>query len=365
MSRYFFEMLAEAKECERRMSECELFIEEKIYGRRDFISKMNQKNKRIVKQTANGDTALADHTTITTVNDYHTTNPFPLRKNEHTEDDHSNSFDDSVPHGYDENQGIRRKMYRKMEEQGELDGYASILKELSDHIFSHGRGHSYPFHTFLSQLSWLNETDDTRPTIPPSQDSFRDGTLYTTCVYAEIRLMIILRATLTAFNDGLDGKKLEAMVQQIIDSNNELYELKRKLDSGRCALYKKLKLHWAERNSKWNCFPPLKRGYRLLNMLGKGGFAEVWEVFDPITLTVHAAKLHILSPDMELTERGNVVMRVKNEIDIHKSCRTHQHIVDMKACFEMGDNMLATILELCEGKSTKLCCKIFKKNYLQ
>ncbi|BAM41769.1 protein kinase [Theileria orientalis strain Shintoku] len=258
--------------------------------------------------------------------------------------DHNEVFSARVPSG-----GVNKWIYSKMEERGEMDGYHQLLHELGTLMFA-GGSQVLGFTSMPQQLDWLDETDTNRVTVPPSQDTFRDGTLYTTCCYAEIKLMKVLQSSLYMMKTVKNrGRELVALVlEQILEANSELFDLKKKLDNGRSALYKKLKLHWAERNSKWGGFPPLKRGYRLLNMLGKGGFAEVWEVFDPITLTVQAAKLHILSHDMDAVERGNVVMRVKNEIDIHKTCRTHPNIVNMKACFEMGDNMLATILELCD-----------------
>ncbi|KAF5153299.1 Protein kinase domain protein [Theileria parva strain Muguga] len=262
----------------------------------------------------------------------------------YNEFEHNENYSNRVPSG-----GVNKWIYSKMEERGEMEGYHLVLHELGMLMFSGGT----PVLGFTSvphQLEWLDETESNRVIVPPSQDSFRDGTLYTTCCYSEIKLMKVLQSSLYMLRTSKNKNKdfLAFVLEQILEANSELFELKKKLDNGRSALYKKLKLHWAERNSKWGGFPPLKRGYRLLNMLGKGGFAEVWEVFDPITLTVQAAKLHILSHDMDAHERGNVVMRVKNEIDIHKNCRTHPNIVNMKACFEMGDNMLATILELCD-----------------
>ncbi|GIX61291.1 tyrosine kinase-like protein [Babesia caballi] len=244
--------------------------------------------------------------------------------------------------------GVNRWIYNKMEERGELEGYRALLAELNELLFAQGAT-VLGYGSLPQAFDWLDETDANRAIIPPSQETFRDGTLYTTCSFAEIKLMKVLQGGICALRSRPRSRELDQLVlQQILDVNNELVELKKKLDNGRFTLFKKLKRDWAERNSKWAGFPPLKRGYRLLNMLGKGGFAEVWEVLDPITLTVQAAKLHILSHEMNSVEREKVVMRVKNEIDIHKTCRAHKNIVNMKACFEMGDNMLATILELCD-----------------
>ncbi|XP_026190483.1 serine/threonine-protein kinase TOUSLED [Cyclospora cayetanensis] len=127
--------------------------------------------------------------------------------------------------------------------------------------------------------------------------------------------------------------------------NRLLLDAKRQLDAGRYRLLKQMRLLLAQSNSPFNNFYQLRRGYRLLNMLGRGGFAEVWEVFDPLTCSVAAAKLHVLSAVKKERERLKIVRRVQNEIEIHKDIRPHPFIVEMKACFEMGNDVLASILQ--------------------
>ncbi|CDJ40770.1 Tyrosine kinase-like (TKL) protein, putative [Eimeria tenella] len=165
----------------------------------------------------------------------------------------------------------------------------------------------------LQQLSWLDERRTDRTVVPPSQDPYRDGSLFTECLHLETSLFALLRLA-SKDNSPPD------LVANILQSN-----------------------------SPFSNFHQLRRGYRLLNMLGRGGFAEVWEVFDPLTCSVAAAKLHVLSSVKREKERLKIVKRVQNEIEIHKDIRPHPHIVEMKACFEMGNDVLASILQFCEG----------------
>ena len=50
------------------------------------------------------------------------------------------------------------------------------------------------------------------------------------------------------------------------------------------------------------------------------------QVFDPLTCSVAAAKLHVLSSVKSERERLKIVKRVQNEIEIHKDIRPHPHV---------------------------------------
>ncbi|OEH77886.1 tyrosine kinase-like protein [Cyclospora cayetanensis] len=196
----------------------------------------------------------------------------------------------------------------------------------------------------LQQLAWLDERRTDRPVVPPSQDPYRDGSFFTECLHLETTLFALLRAA------GSENPPPPDLTPNILHLNRLLLDAKRQLDAGRYRLLKQMRLLLAQSNSPFNNFYQLRRGYRLLNMLGRGGFAEVWEVFDPLTCSVAAAKLHVLSAVKKERERLKIVRRVQNEIEIHKDIRPHPFIVEMKACFEMGNDVLASILQFCEGE---------------
>ncbi|PFH35785.1 Tyrosine kinase-like (TKL) protein [Besnoitia besnoiti] len=251
----------------------------------------------------------------------------------------------SAPTAGDESSATRHRDYLEDIVQVDQFGkYANILNNWETVM-----------HTPLpEQLLWLDETKPDRTIRPPSQDSYRDGTLFIECLHVESNFFRLLRRCFAACGGGrgrrpLPAERLRAFRAQILEENAELYSMKKQLDASRYRLMKQTKLFLAQANSQFSNFHQLKRGYRLLNLLGKGGFAEVWEVFDPLTCDVLAAKLHVLSSVEKESARWHIVKRVQNEIEIHKDILPHPHIVEMKACFEMGNDVLASILELCEG----------------
>eukprot|EP00922_Rhytidocystis_sp_ex-Travisia-forbesii_P028784 GHVS01042204.1.p1 GENE.GHVS01042204.1~~GHVS01042204.1.p1 ORF type:complete len:537 (+),score=78.21 GHVS01042204.1:183-1793(+) len=201
----------------------------------------------------------------------------------------------------------------------------------------------------MSELLWLCNKDE-RDVVAPSNDTYRSGSRFDALVYEESLFALEFQRTVSAARQGLlAGSIKEYWRKRILHGNRILYLAKSKLDRERQMLRKKQKLHWAMLNSKFNGFPILQKGFRLLNMVGKGGFAEVWEAFDPCDLSVYAAKLHMLSPEMDPQKRWEVVECVKQEITIHQCLNYHPNIVNMSACFEMSDDLLVTILELCSG----------------
>lgn len=122
------------------------------------------------------------------------------------------------------------------------------------------------------------------------------------------------------------------------------------LDIERSLYIKKSRLFRHQQNSRYNNLSNLSvsQEYTLLNMIGKGGFAEVWEVLNMNTWSITAAKIHELTPDMTEHERMVCVERVSNEIKLHRDLK-HPNIVNMLHCFEVDNDRLVTIMELCDG----------------
>ncbi|KAF7458254.1 protein kinase [Cryptosporidium felis] len=122
------------------------------------------------------------------------------------------------------------------------------------------------------------------------------------------------------------------------------------LDIERSLYIKKSRLFRHQQNSRYNNLSTLSssQAYTLLNMIGKGGFAEVWEVLNMNTWSITAAKIHELTSDMTEHERIVCVERVSNEIKLHRDLK-HPNIVNMLHCFEVDNDRLVTIMELCHG----------------
>ncbi|KAL7068255.1 protein kinase domain-containing protein [Cryptosporidium serpentis] len=132
------------------------------------------------------------------------------------------------------------------------------------------------------------------------------------------------------------------------------------LDIERSLYIKKSRLFRHQQNSRYNTMQTLSplQPYTLLNMIGKGGFAEVWETLNMNTWKITAAKIHELTPDMTEHERIVCVERVSNEIRLHKDLK-HPYIVNMLHCFEVDNDRLVTIMELCDGPDIDSFIKMY------
>lgn len=81
-------------------------------------------------------------------------------------------------------------------------------------------------------------------------------------------------------------------------------------------------------------------------LLGKGGFARVYEVTDMSTNKVYALKA---VPKAKLTRSADKYNKIETEIELHKSLR-QRHIVGFHGHFE-DDQHVYILLELCSRKS--------------
>ncbi|XP_051113426.1 serine/threonine-protein kinase TOUSLED-like isoform X2 [Andrographis paniculata] len=119
------------------------------------------------------------------------------------------------------------------------------------------------------------------------------------------------------------------------------------LEKGR--LIREMKRIRDEDGSRFNSFPILNHRYALLNLLGKGGFSEVYKAFDLVEHRYVACKLHGLNAQWSEEKKQSYIRHAIREYNIHKTL-VHHHIVRLWDTFEIDQNTFCTILEYCGGK---------------
>jgi tousled-like kinase len=96
-------------------------------------------------------------------------------------------------------------------------------------------------------------------------------------------------------------------------------------------------------------YPQLHDRYIPLNILGKGGFSEVWQAYDLHDLRHVAVKIHQLECSWSDAKKENYTKHVSREYEIHREVR-HPRIVSLYDVFEIDTDSFATVLECCEGE---------------
>ncbi|XP_076899146.1 serine/threonine-protein kinase TOUSLED-like isoform X1 [Bidens hawaiensis] len=123
----------------------------------------------------------------------------------------------------------------------------------------------------------------------------------------------------------------------------ERYEL----EKGR--LIREMKRIRDEDGSRFNNYQILNHRYALLNLLGKGGFSEVYKAFDLVEYRYVACKLHGLNANWSEDKKQSYIRHAIREYNIHKTL-IHNNIVRLWDIFEIDQNTFSTILEYCSGK---------------
>lgn len=151
---------------------------------------------------------------------------------------------------------------------------------------------------------------------------------------------------------GEDAATLREIASQrtafLSKQESELKQREQKLKSDR-ALYLKQQMRLtSEENSNFRHYPLLHERYQLLNLIGKGGFSEVFKALDLQTMTNVAVKIHELDKNMTDPQRQSYIRRAMREYEIQKALK-HARIVHLSDCFPISNMAFATVLELCEG----------------
>jgi len=103
-----------------------------------------------------------------------------------------------------------------------------------------------------------------------------------------------------------------------------------------------------EEGSRFNGHPVLNDRYLLLNLLGKGGFSEVYKAFDLQALRYVACKIHQLSSHWNEQKKQNYTKHAVREYNIHKDLE-HPRVVSLFDVFKIDNSSFCTVLEYCEG----------------
>ncbi|KAL5210982.1 hypothetical protein ABZP36_006605 [Zizania latifolia] len=119
------------------------------------------------------------------------------------------------------------------------------------------------------------------------------------------------------------------------------------LEKGR--LIREMKRLRDEDGSRFNNFQILHHRYALLNLLGKGGFSEVYKAFDLVEYKYVACKLHGLNAQWSEEKKQSYIRHAIREYNIHKTL-VHPNIVRLWDIFEIDQNTFCTVLEYCSGK---------------
>ncbi|KAL6769882.1 hypothetical protein ACKKBG_A32735 [Auxenochlorella protothecoides x Auxenochlorella symbiontica] len=109
--------------------------------------------------------------------------------------------------------------------------------------------------------------------------------------------------------------------------------------------------------SRFSNFPVLNDRYVLLDLLGRGGFSEVYRAFDLSSQRDVACKIHQLNGQWSELKKASYVKHSVREYHIHKKLH-HPRIVSLVDIFEIDNNTFATVLELCEGGDLDSYCKL-------
>lgn len=137
-------------------------------------------------------------------------------------------------------------------------------------------------------------------------------------------------------------------VQLLKKEENTLLEKQQELICERELLVRELRRQNDERISVFSTFPVMNERYQLLNLLGRGGFSEVYKALDLKNGESVACKIHQLASNWSEEKKRSFIRHAMREYEIHKSLK-HPRVVQLVDIFEIDENTFCTVLEYCDG----------------
>eukprot|EP00403_Amphidinium_massartii_P003152 CAMPEP_0178378654 /NCGR_PEP_ID=MMETSP0689_2-20121128/4540_1 /TAXON_ID=160604 /ORGANISM="Amphidinium massartii, Strain CS-259" /LENGTH=620 /DNA_ID=CAMNT_0019998735 /DNA_START=140 /DNA_END=1998 /DNA_ORIENTATION=- len=178
---------------------------------------------------------------------------------------------------------------------------------------------------------------------------------------AKLRLQLSKKAKQSAAEDGIgtgsgdEGEDIPE-VREICShrtafltrEENAIREREQRLAAERQLHFKKLQRLQAASASAHRNYPLFKNRYQILNLIGRGGFSEVFRAYDLESLAYRAVKIHAVSTEMTDDQRRNYVKHCMREYEIQLGLN-HPRVVRLLEGFKIHDSAFVTVLEFCEG----------------
>jgi len=136
-------------------------------------------------------------------------------------------------------------------------------------------------------------------------------------------------------------------------------ELKERLHEEKKLHIRELKRVRDEEESQFGDFQVLNKRYLVLNMLGKGGFSDVFKAFDLVEFREVACKIHRLCSHWKDERKRSYQKHAEREFQIHRSL-DHSRVVKLYDVFTIDINCFATILEFCGAQDLDYYLKLHK-----
>lgn len=141
---------------------------------------------------------------------------------------------------------------------------------------------------------------------------------------------------------------LKLRVLTLKKEESELNTYLGKLQVERNAHVRELRRIRDENGSRFSGNPILHKRYLLLELLGRGGFSEVWKAFDLNEMGIVAVKIHSLNSAWSDDRKRSYTRHAIREYKIHKEL-SHPRIIRLWDVFEIDDSSFATVLDFNEG----------------